>query len=292
MNNLNGLTNLGNTCFFNATLQLLYQCTILNKLLMSNNFNGNTINSYVDFLKSYSSNNSIITPHNILYNVSSKMGRIGSSQEDAEQYLNYIIDNLITELITFTKQNNIIDNKILNKNITLGNLINNIFTINIKKTITCLYCSHISQSDEIDNKLYLAINNSQLDKILLNYTNEQLDENNKYKCEKCNNKSCAKINKEIIKMPKYLIIALKRYTNSNNKINNPVIMNKNLSINNNNYEMRGFIYHSGITNGGHYVYYGKRNNDWYLFNDNSVSKINIENLDIINYSYIYLYNKI
>ena len=93
-------------------------------------------------------------------------------------------------------------------------------------------------------------------------------------------------------MPKYLIITLKRYTNSNNKINNPVIMNKNLSINNNNYEMRGFIYHSGITNGGHYVYYGKRNNDWYLFNDNSVSKINIDNLDIINYSYIYLYNKI
>ena len=41
----------------------------------------------------------------------------------------------------------------------------------------------------------------------------------KNKCEKCNSLSCAMINKEIIKMPKYLIIALKRYTNSNQNQN-------------------------------------------------------------------------
>ncbi len=126
--------------------------------------------------------------------------------------------------------------------------------------------------------------------MITNYMNEQLDNDNKYKCENCNQYGCAIINKKIINYPKYLIITLKRYTNNNNKIDTPIDMDHNLNMNNINYELRGFIYHSGITNGGHYVYYGKRDNEWYLFNDSQVSKVELNN--VIKYGYIYLYTKI
>ena len=295
MNNFNGLNNLGNTCFFNSALQLLCQCTILNKLLINNLFNGRIIDQYKNFINQYTStHNSIITPAPIISFISNDLMRNGASQEDAEQYLNYIINNLIEELNIFIKDNNMNDNKISNKNITLESLINNIFTINFKKTIICSLCSFQSISSEIDNKLYLSTNdNMSLNDLILHNMNEKLDDENKYKCDKCNQYGCATINKEIIGYPKYLIITLKRYTNTNDKINTPINMEHKLDFNKCKYELRGFIYHSGITNGGHYVYFGKRDNIWYLFNDSQLNIINNSELNnIINYGYVYLYSKV
>ena len=296
MNNLiNGLNNLGNTCFFNSTLQLLFQCTILNKLLISNNFKGRIINEYVNFINEYAAkNNSIINPISIVKLISNDLGRNNHAQEDAEQYLNYIIDCLIDELKIYIIHNNINNYKIVNKNITLESLIDNIFTIKFKKKIICPLCNHQSITNEKDNKLYLSIkNNYIIEDLIYNYMNEILDNENKYKCDKCNQYGCATINREIIELPKYLIITLKRYTNTNNKIDSPVKINQNINVSGSNYNLRGFIYHSGITNGGHYVYYGRRNNIWYLFNDSHVSIIDQSNIDhTIDYGYVYLYSKI
>lgn len=40
--------------------------------------------------------------------------------------------------------------------------------------------------------------------------------------------------------------------------------------------LQGAVIHYGSLSGGHYVYVGKQNDKWYLFNDSSVSEIRSE----------------
>jgi ubiquitin C-terminal hydrolase len=287
-NNLSrGLNNLGNTCFFNSILQLLYQCTIFNKIIL-NDINGKLINLYRNYIIDYNNSSTNLSPNEIINYVSKKLGRSRFSQEDADQYLNYIIDVIINELDEYIKSNQLENLLITSKNIKFKTLVDSMFKIKINKEIICTNCNHISKSTDLDNKLYLTLDNNidNLNDLIQNYKYEILDDDNKYKCEKCHKYNNAIIKKDILKLPKYLIITLKRYSNLNSKINNQIQMYEYMNIHNKDYELRGFVYHSGSTNGGHYVYYGKIRNSWYLYNDSSVEE---SNLDKINSGYIYLY---
>lgn len=293
-----GLNNLGNTCFFNSVLQLLYQCTVFNKLMLSNKFDGPLINIYSEFLKTYASSAKTFSPSNIVNYVSRALGRIGTRQEDAEQYLNYIIDSMIDELKLWIKKNNREYTHIINKNISLTDLVNNLFTLKIKKNIICPHCNNRSTSNDNNNKLYLSIdsvdNNQNLNNLLSKYLIETLDDENKWNCDKCNKYVNGIIKREIVKLPKYLIIVLKRYTNNNQKINTKIMMTTEFIFNERIYYLRGFIYHSGSTDGGHYTYYGNKGdiNDtkWYIYNDSSVSEISSNILgEYIKEGYVYLY---
>ncbi len=287
----NGLNNLGNTCFFNSVLQLLYQCTVFNKLILYNNISGKLINFYTNFITQYATSNNSFSPNQIINYVSHFLGRNNYQQEDAEQYLNFMIDMMIEEMNNWTKTNLIENSTIINKSITLKELINNIFTINIEKKIHCPNCRYISKTNDSINKLYLSINSTNdLNQLVSQYLNETLDDKNRWKCDKCNKNVNAIIKRNIIQLPKYLIIVLKRYSNNNSKINTEVNMSDNLLINGKEYYMRGIIYHSGITNGGHYVYYGLKSNNWMIYNDASIQNVssNIMN-NIKKLGYVYLY---
>ena len=292
-----GLNNLGNTCFFNSVLQLLYQCTVLNKLIITNDINGKIIDEYSNYLKSYINTTYSFSPTSIISCVGNILGRRGYQQEDAEQYLNFMIDAIIDELKSWSKVSNL-DNTIITNDITVANLIDSLFTIKIKKTICCAICSHRSETSDDINKLYLSIDHSDkelsFDALLQKYLFETLDSDNQYRCEKCNNLSNASISRQIIKLPKYLIIVLKRYTNYNRKINLDIDMPYHFDALEKKYYMRGYIYHSGSTNGGHYVYYGNRGskdiNKWFIYNDSSVNEIDSSTLhQTSSNAYVYLY---
>ena len=293
-----GLNNIGNTCFFNSVLQLLYQCTVLNKLIITNNINGQIMDEYSNYLKSYINTSNSFSPSSIISYVGNILGRRGYQQEDAEQYLNFMIDAIIDELKSWSKKSDL-DNTIITSDITVANLIDSLFTIKIKKTICCAICSHRSETSDDINKLYLSIDHSDdkelsFDALLQKYLFETLDSNNQYRCEKCKNLSRASISRQIIKLPKYLIVVLKRYTNSNRKIDIDIDMPNNFDAIDKNYHMRGYIYHSGGTGGGHYVYYGNRKSadcdKWFIYNDSSVSEISQSTLkQTSSNAYVYLY---
>lgn len=292
-----GNPNLGNTCFFNSVLQLLVQCTVLNKLLIDNNIEGTLIDIHKRYLESYfdspkTSSYDCAKPDEIVKYVSKLLGRRGWSQEDAEQYVSFIIDCIIDEFKEWAKKNP--DLIVANKSITLDELVNSLFTIKCDKEIFCSECGYISKTNDDINKLYLSINNvsidTKLNTLLSTYVNETLDSENKWKCDKCEQFICANIKRNIYKWPKYLIITLKRYGNNNHKINTEIDMPLTFSFDKKNFYLRGFIYHMGSTFGGHYVYYGNKNNKWFLYNDSSVNEINTFTLnDVIKTGYVYLY---
>jgi ubiquitin carboxyl-terminal hydrolase 8 len=60
--------------------------------------------------------------------------------------------------------------------------------------------------------LSVALGESSLDKCIANFLKEDtLDSKDQYKCEKCNQKSKAKIKTELSKLPNILVFHLKRF---------------------------------------------------------------------------------
>jgi len=284
-NALCALNNIGNSCFFNSLLQLLFNCNIFNKFIINNKINGNTINLYSNFISSYSCS-SLITPNDIIQYISKISDLKLFSQECASEYLILLLNLIIDELSEY------LDNKFsTNKSAIIKKFISKLFNIKIKKTIICPKCFYNSISYDNELCLYLSvlIENNNLYDLLNNYINQELSETNKWFCDKCNKYSSCNIKLSITYIPKYLIINLNRFTNQNNKNNNIVIMPFQFTLLNKIYQLRGFIFHSGNTNGGHYVYYGKKDK-WYLFNDNNINVVDDSNIENIkNYGFIYLY---
>lgn len=104
-------------------------------------------------------------------------------------------------------------------------------------------------------------------------------------CEKCTKKGCSKSTK-FWSLPNYIIIHLKRFTNTNQKIQTavdfpideldmtPFMASEKYNKNNYIYSLYAVNFHSGTTNGGHYWAACKNLNDeWYNFNDGNVTKI-------------------
>ena len=51
---------------------------------------------------------------------------------------------------------------------------------------------------------------------------------------------------------------------------------ENITIADKIYSVHSIISHSGSLFGGHYINYSNRNGKWYLFNDSSVSEVNLD----------------
>ncbi len=287
-----GLNNGGNNCFFNSVLQLLYDCTVLNKYITSNNIEGTILNIYKDFLNNYNNGSHSINPSKITRHISSDLGRNRNTQEDSDVYLTYIFDCLISEINDDINKKKIANLTITSANIKLCDFINSLGTIKMKKHITCSVCSNVSSSDENINKLYLSIDKDKnFSQMIKSYCRDELNGENKYKCDKCNKKVDAIIDRTYESMPKYLFVTLKRYNNRNQKIADAVDIPYMFNIGDKyEYHLRGIIYHMGSTGGGHYVYYGRRNNSFTQYNDSTVSDVSEKEFeDVKKHGYIYLY---
>ena len=120
---------------------------------------------------------------------------------------------------------------------------------------------------------------------------EKLENDNAYQCDNCKKLTTARRKTITTKWPDNLIIVLKRFDHLMNKDNRQI----NIPLNwRHGYKLKGGIIHLGNYGGGHYIYYGEENENWYIANDTNISKINnIEEFLNTNgsISYMLYYNK-
>lgn len=278
---MNGLRNLGNTCYMNAGIQMLINnkelCTVIYQEDNSNKF----VRILQQFIKVYHSNNQKVLNPSFIKEYMGKLNEefYGFNQNDSSEFITLFLDNL---------------NKILGNNI-----IDNIFRIKINNTVKCkmLDCLHKRNNTETSVKLMLNIEKhfTDLDDCYRHFKkSEKLDRDNMVDCEKCKKKTIVSRKAEIIEWPDNLLVVLKRFNfNSGGRLSKNSQTIKVPLEWRRGYQLHGVVFHSGSTSGGHYVYIGNNNNEWYLYNDDSVTKINNSTQlnNYINNGYIYYFKK-
>ena len=287
-----GLSNFGNSCYFNSSIQFLKP--VFDTLALTIECDQNIFEIVSSYYKNYYNTHHLRNKYNYICNkIKSNYG-----QQDSDEAILVFLDDILS-----------IPNKDIKKIFD--------FSIKYKHLVKCSKCKKFKicndGNDQIDNVLiskYFTQNihshnttnfNDFLGSILYR---ENADDDliktfkNETLCT-CDNKYIT-IETVLTDMPKFLIIYINRcssnvsYKKDNRlqiankfEITTPksleeYCINKNLSNILHTYDLYGIIIHSGRSiSGGHYYAYSKnvQTNDWYNCNDSTVTKIDNFNLN-------------
>lgn len=330
-----GLLNRGNTCYLNTSIQCLSHLPLLTEFFMTDEYlpdlNGQKIENdpnnekcisltaeYSKLIKGLWKLDASIDPksfHTELQKYDSYF--VGFEQQDSQESLSLIIDAFHESLkyeseigyygtiknkydkITVESINNFKDelNGSYSKIVELffGQYINQIVSYDTKKIL--------SKKFERFNNLSIPIYGKTLYDSLSKYCERELLED-KFLDEKTNKKVQAYKQLRMVRIPKYLIIFLKRYSENLKKLNSSIsfpIENLDLTPYCDGYDsitcdmkLISVGCHIGNINGGHYYAVCRHtNNNWYKYDDTTVSEydINLNCGDLFKNGYILIYEK-
>lgn len=302
-----GLTNLGNTCYLNAAVQILSHIHELNHYLMNvkelNRTNDSVITiEWISLYKLMWSQNCIISPNRFV----SKIKELSNlktvkfcnfEQNDSNEYFYFMLDcihnslNKLDRTIKLQKTNNADLNKeIDNYESKDCSIVHSLFSSFLSYT----YVNKETNSVEfikyephfmVELSIPLVDNISIEDCIKFTFQEEELD--TLWYDDKTKEKKQLLKKTDIAYYPNILVLHLKRWIQLK-KNRQLVCFNETLSLGEYSYELFGIINHEGNIFGGHYFSYIKKNK-WFVFNDTNVSEIQ----DIIgDKNYCLFYRKI
>ena len=266
INNRVGLQNFGNTCFMNASIQMIMSASTMVMHIMDNGDN----RKYVQTFKDYFHPDTRTLGPKILYVQYMKLNTNykGFSQEDAHEFLIYTLDNMLE---------------------------------NSPKSLEKYICSTIKQHAHY--KLDQDVDSDKIIKeTILTFPMDGTVStlNDCYNLFKVTDNDEFTLTLNIETFPKYLFIGLKRFIYDKGrleKINKDidVPLETNMFHNDHNYKLKSFIMHTGNYFGGHYYAYSLRkvNNEykWFCFNDLHVSEVSIEQIQReVKKAYVLLYS--
>lgn len=330
---LTGLANLGNSCYMNSALQCLSNTKLLRNYMLGDNvleeLNTNKqaliTKDWKNLLTEIWNENCTISPNTLhkalrMYFLSENIENFTDfRQNDSHEFITLFIDIMHMSLAKEV-------------NITIsGNVVNDLdkmalaamkswrqyFKNSYSEIVNIFYGQFVSTIKSLDNEVISAVydpfpslsveipdnsENINLYSCLDHFSSDEiLDGENKYKCDKTNTYKSAKKKIQIWTCPKILIIHLKRFSNNftkNNKVINFPIDNLNLSKYSigydkykSNYRLIGVVNHIGSYLGGHYYSYCRNKENWFEYNDEKVVQIN--KLNVVNQNaYCLFYEKI
>jgi len=292
-----GMFNMGNTCYLNSTLQALFHTPAFVNYLRfgghentcgSNGFSSCTICIMAATLRGTNSQSPMkpIKIYEKLKLICKHL--VHGRQEDAHEFLRYLIESLQRSYLISRKIPKNIDN--YTKETTP---FNQIFGGYMRQDVTCLRCKHVSTTFQHFMDLLLDIRQADhIDTALAGYfRRENLGQGeNMYKCEKCHQKVPATKQYKIERPPLVLCVQLKRFNMMGGKNGRPVTLARKLNITNHvrwaaskniaiEYRLVSMINHVGPSpNCGHYTSIAEAaNGTFYRFDDSCVNPTSLQN---------------
>ena len=329
-NGLSGLANIGNTCYINSCIQVLVHLDVLNDTLNQDNNLNNVIDSnlvveYYNLKNLLLHNNCIIAPNRFVDYIQ-KIAKHKNmdmftdfNQNDVSEFLNFLIQCFHNSYKKYVdiKINGTPINDTDHLAISVYNEMKNIYEYDYSKITQLFNGMSVSYIKSIDNTILstkcecfnildIPIYNSKLSTLyqcIDEYTRQEfLKDDNAWFNETTNKYQDVYKCLLFWNLPNVLIITLKRFNNSNNKLKNIItfpIDNLDLSKYIIGYNPTSYLYnliaiinHSGNCNGGHYYSYIKNfDNCWYEYNDTIVKSIKLQQLTT-DKAYCLVYKKI
>lgn len=323
---ITGLQNLGNTCFMNSVIQCLAYVPALFAYICSQNYL-----EHINFNSQYGSKGELavelgalierlnahkhryIEPKSFRECVVKHVGFAGNEQQDSHEFMMMLFEKLHHDLNIHGKekikyQNGTNDDNNINiPRTTLGyqfwrrhlemnkSIISDLFEGIFMSTLTCAHCQGQSNTFEVFNCLSLPIpseSRCHLRDCLNHFSNPERIEA-AWECPRCKQKREADKKIVICKLPKVLIIHLKRFSLDGRwrqKLQTTVDFPlTDLSVDCTNvlpqsaygsmplkssYELIAVVNHYGHLDGGHYTAFCKLENQrWYTFDDSNVNEM-------------------
>lgn len=243
---ITGLRNLGNTCFMNAVLQCLNNTNELNESLRSGTVyinsnskfgsNGELTIELMELFKQmvYPSNYKHISPRDFKIAVSRHIPDfVDYKQQDAHEFLVRFLDRVHADLNECKSNPNLIDPAAKDPNyydkLSITTAANSFWTLHMKRnksiitdlfeglivsSLTCLHCSYTSKALEAFTCLSLPIQEggrtSLKNSLNMFLRRERITDEAAWQCPTCKQKRDAEKCTYIWRLPKILVIHLKR----------------------------------------------------------------------------------